>query len=428
MAETENNKRPVRKLTVKNFSVIKDAELEFDKITVLIGPQASGKSLLCKLAYFLGREAIDIAIDRIVNRFEYSDFEAAVQKEFARWFPRGGWGTENWSIAFCANEFNITVSAPQPSEPPSDSILSFTDSFKAKYTSRLEQTLDEQQRRGFVLPEAIRSIAATEFRGLAGRGVWDSATYIPLERSYFVDTKKGYRVLGTETDPISAHFAVVFANTLNPASAMLRVSKYLKGNLASWQDGWMLAFHDGRFLPLSHLSSGSKETLPILSVLDYYEHQRRQSGSLTSEELYGSRLYFFDDFTIEEPEASVFPQTQYELVRELAALTNEVDFQPHFTITTHSPYILSSFNNLIEAGQAARNNPKLHDEIAKIIPEQYWIKEGDFKAYAIEDGKLKSILNESGFVESNYLDHVSETIGDEFDMLLRLEYEQTKAS
>ena len=41
----------MRKLTVKNFSVIKDAELEFGKITVLIGPQSSGKSLLCKLAY-----------------------------------------------------------------------------------------------------------------------------------------------------------------------------------------------------------------------------------------------------------------------------------------------------------------------------------------------------------------------------------------
>jgi predicted ATPase len=52
VAEDEKQQRPVRKLTVNNFSVIKHAELEFGKITVLIGPQASGKSLLCKLAYF----------------------------------------------------------------------------------------------------------------------------------------------------------------------------------------------------------------------------------------------------------------------------------------------------------------------------------------------------------------------------------------
>ena len=75
----------MRKLTVKNFSVIKDAEstpLEFGKITVLIGPQSSGKSLLCKLAYFFGLEMISqaagwsvatapskISSDTFANRF-----------------------------------------------------------------------------------------------------------------------------------------------------------------------------------------------------------------------------------------------------------------------------------------------------------------------------------------------------------------------
>ena len=42
----------MRKLTVKNFSVIKEAELEFGKITVLIGPQSSGKSLLVQTGVF----------------------------------------------------------------------------------------------------------------------------------------------------------------------------------------------------------------------------------------------------------------------------------------------------------------------------------------------------------------------------------------
>jgi len=189
-----------------------------------------------------------------------------------------------------------------------------------------------------------------------------------------------------------------------------------------------MAFDDGRHLSLSDLSSGSKETLPILTSLDYYETQRGQSGHLPSAELYGEKLYSFDDFTIEEPESSVFPQTQYQLVQELASLGNQTSFIPHFTITTHSPYILTSFNNLIEAGQIAKTRPELKGEVAKIVPEQYWLKEGDFKAYAIEDGKLISILNESGFVEGNYLDQVSETIGDEFDRLIKLEYDHAKAS
>src|SRR6267154_3933031 len=115
----------------------------------------------------------------------------------------------------------------------------------------------------------------------------------------------GYKTLGSEPERVLSDFAPVYTVSLKTASQGKRVPKYLGGNLVSWQDGWMLAFQDGRFMPLSELSSGSKETLPILTVLDYYEDQRRRSGNLLSEELYGDRLYFFDDFTIEEPEASV---------------------------------------------------------------------------------------------------------------------------
>jgi hypothetical protein len=418
----------MRKLTVKNFSVIKEAELDFGKITVLIGPQASGKSLLCKLAFFLGREVIKIAVDMAVSRISTLEFQSAVQKEFEKWFPRGGWGNELWSVSFVEEEYEVQISCPVTGAPTADVVFSIGGPFENAYVKRLRETSESLKERGFLLAPALQSRAATEFFKIAGRGVWDVSTYIPTQRSYFVDIKKGYRTLAAEADPISAQFADVFANGLKPSLSRSRVSRFLGGDIRSWQNEWMLAFQDGRLLALSDLSSGSKETLPILTTLDYYESQRGQSGHLPSAELYEERLYSFDDFTIEEPESSVFPQTQYELVKEFAALTNKADFVPHFTITTHSPYILSSFNNLIEAGQAARNNPALHDEVAKIIPEQYWIKEGDFKAYAIQNGKLRSILNESGFIEGNYLDQVSEVIGNEFDKLLRLEYEHTKAS
>jgi len=429
----------MRKLTVKNFSVIKEAELEFGKITVLIGPQSSGKSLLCKLAYFLGREVPDLGIERVASRYLYEEFVSSVQKEFSKWFPPMGWGSSNWSISFTTNDYSITVtpslisgSVPEVSFTFSvpEASLTFGDAFKEAYVERLIKTASEQEKSGFAPPlEALRSLAAISLRRLQGRGVWDAATYIPLERSFFVDTQKGYRALGTDPDPISARFAVVFANSLSPGFPKPRMPRFLKGDLIQGPDGPSVAFEDGRILPLNFLSSGSKETLPILSVLDFYEHQRRQSGGrLTTEELYGERLYFFDDFTIEEPEASVFPSTQYDLVREIAALTNEVDFQPHFTITTHSPYILTAFNTLIYAGQLANEKPELKDQIAKLVPENLWIEDGSFKAYSIHDGVLNSILSESGLIDGEYLDSVSDTIEHEFDSLLRLEYDHIEAS
>ena len=175
----------MRKLTVKNFSVIKEAELEFGKITVLIGPQASGKSLLCKLTYFLGREVINIAIDRVVSRFEFgfSDFEIAVQKEFVRWFPRGGWGNENWSIIFSAKDYEITITPPSTSEPYSEAIVTFNESFMSAYLARIDATIKHKRDGGFIIAPAFQSLAATDFFELSGRAVWDISTN-PLLSGY----------------------------------------------------------------------------------------------------------------------------------------------------------------------------------------------------------------------------------------------------
>ena len=43
----------MQKIVIKNFGPIEDAEIDIKKILVLIGEQASGKSTIAKLIYFL---------------------------------------------------------------------------------------------------------------------------------------------------------------------------------------------------------------------------------------------------------------------------------------------------------------------------------------------------------------------------------------
>jgi hypothetical protein len=400
----------MRKLTVKNFSVIKEAELEFGKITVLIGPQSSGKSLLCKLAYFLGREILMKAEDWIKQKLDFSVFEDAVRRDFERWFPRSGWGSKDWSVSFSSDGYRASLfCSGQSKASPS---ISFGNEFEQIYNSSLVIGYPDN----LVLP-------AYNLRGLAGVGVWDRSTYIPSERSYFVDTSKGYRSLASDPDPLLKAFATLYENSRDPDIPKLRTQRFMRGKLVRGEDMWQFAFDDGRVLPLSELSSGNKELLPLFSVLEMYEYQRPSTSSQIHAGIGSRDWYRFDDFFVEEPEGHVFPDMQRELVRYFTELANSEQLLPHFTITTHSPYILTAFNNLIEAGQVVRAKPELKDEVAKLIPEQYWIKEGDFKAYAIEDGILKSIVaKDTGLVSANYLDQVSETIGMEFDELLRLGY------
>jgi hypothetical protein len=259
---------------------------------------------------------------------------------------------------------------------------------------------------------------------MSGRGLADTSVYIPLERSYFVDTKKGYRALAFEADPISADFAPLFADSLSRNFSRNRLVRFLRGNVTSGPEGWAFVFEDGRQLPLSELSSGSKETLPILSVLDLYENEIRQSGwDPASSNRVDERTYSFDDFTIEEPEASVFPETQYELVKEFAELTNGFDFHPHFAITTHSPYILTAFGNLLKAGKVGAQSAEHHAAVVKTVQEKYWIKNSDFAAYKINEGVLVSIFDkDTGQINGDYLDDVSSEIADEFGQLLEIQY------
>ena len=104
-------------------------------------------------------------------------------------------------------------------------------------------------------------------------------------------------------------------------------------------------------------------------------------------------------------------------------LTNEKATNASWVITTHSPYILSSFNNLLEAWQVGHTDKERGISVQKIIDEKYWANPGGFRAYSIEDGHLKSIMDEeTHLISDNFLDSVSERIGGEFDELLRIGY------
>jgi hypothetical protein len=126
---------------------------------------------------------------------------------------------------------------------------------------------------------------------------------------------------------------------------------------------------------------------------------------------------------LEEPEASIFPTTQYELVRLFARMGHEPNLDFSWVITTHSPYILSAFSNLLEAWQVGHMDAERAYLTRKVIDEKYWVNPDEFRAYEIKDRVLKSIVAEdTRLIDSNFLDEVSETTGAEFDELLRIGY------
>ncbi|MGD0831048.1 MAG: AAA family ATPase [Terracidiphilus sp.] len=428
----------MRKLTVKNFSVIKEAELEFGKITVLIGPQASGKSLLCKLAYFLSKEVIQIAMLSSNNGLGFDQFKAEVNHEFIKRFCPSGSISNDVIVEFSSGEHFIRALGTMASEQDLFE-FQFSKSFQNVYFASQENTPVEK------LADISMLDRQSTWWAIFNRLFFDTAVesrYIPAGRSFFTDANKGFLALqNAEIDPLIREFASeiiwsprwkanLYRKTDSDLDKLSATVKDIVGGEVK-MNGNEVNFIDkkGRLTPLSFLSSGTQELLPLLHVMERwaYLQEHRQlygayglSAGVTKVPPTGKFLVY-----LEEPEANIFPSTQYQLVQLFAQLSYEPSWDFSWVITTHSPYILSSFNNLIYAGQLSKDKA-----IRRKIPidKKYWIEPGTFAAYSIHHGKLESILSESGLIDGEYLDSVSEKIGNEFDSLLRLEYDKVKAS
>lgn len=121
---------------------------------------------------------------------------------------------------------------------------------------------------------------------------------------------------------------------------------------------------------------------------------------------------------VEEPELNLYPESQNLLIQELVGLNNSNKFNK-LLITTHSPYVLTTLNNLLYASQVA----KLESEkVENIIPKEYWISSESLRAYEMRDGKIENIFDEElHMIKAEEIDRISCKINKQFDELIEIE-------
>lgn len=82
------------KISIKDFSCINEASIEVKSFNVIIGPQASGKSLISKLIYFFNTLKND-QIETIKSAKSIEYFSEELKEKFIKWFPISAWGEKN---------------------------------------------------------------------------------------------------------------------------------------------------------------------------------------------------------------------------------------------------------------------------------------------------------------------------------------------
>lgn len=414
-------------LKVKEFSCIKQAELVLGDITVLIGPQATGKSVLSKLVYFFIQQIQEQHI-KVRQNVNFNGFIEAIRANFTEWFPISAWGNKTFVIEFSMGEYKLRVTRTSYAEEPRDNLRVWAsplvregyktvqDLAKSLHSSAKSRPNHPPELAGLEISWRLQDAALSALSRLAGDDFVAFQTFVPAGRSFF--TTMGRMLLafdqGRQLDPVTAQFGMMYASMQEELQMvhysrdpMLKeIGEMLGGEIVWENDRASFRCKDGRTVPFSALSSGQQELLPLFMIGWRLSLGRKQGTGV---------------FYIEEPEAHLFPESQSKLIEALIRRTPK---KTRLFLTTHSPYVLAKINNLIKAGQLAKNKPEKSKEINNIIEEALQLPADHVRAYAICDGTLKPLISKDSewLIESDYLDSISGDIAKEFEQLLSLEF------
>jgi predicted ATPase len=414
----------MERIKIENFAGIAFIDIEIKPINILIGPQGTGKSVTAKLLYFFKDFFRDV-IDNIESVGSQKDLEKQHKTTFISFFPKDTWGKGDFTITYALNNAIIKVakSGNEFKLVYSENLKKSIAKARKMYFKEWEKEMDNHKKDSFTSLLAIRDFIEKYFQKNLSIVSMYEQVFIPAGRSFFAHIQNNIFSLVRDNyslDPFLIKFGSFYEFykgyhqrhklEYNEANIFDKVAlEILSGHYSIEKDGDFLVHNDNRKINISKASSGQQETLPLIIFLKVLSTK----GFIED----GATIY------IEEPEAHLYPNAQKAIVQLLARTYNNKHSNFQIVVTTHSPYILSAFNNLVQAGRLTELKPEESQRISEIIPSEEQLKPNVLAAYSLNDGKAESIIDEeTGLISQTILDNVSNDIAIEFGKLLDIEF------
>lgn len=365
----------MEKLIIKNFGPIKHIELDVKKFTFLIGEQSSGKSTIAKVLSIVKDAFVVIGIRPILDK----STKLGLNNYFGR----------NTLIQFEASDYNFTIKS--------------VNAFEITPKSKALKDAVKQIKPLYKLLESLPSDSTEIAKNLIGNQGINTSVYIPAERiliSYITGRPFDYLNKDVKLPGHISDFGKIFQDAREQkrefqVNWLNATYQYNNG------EDWIL-FKKKR-IRMSESATGFQNIFPLLLA---FECEQKIENSAIS-------------FFVEEPELSLFPKTQASLVKHMVqrCIVNESSL----LVTTHSPYILAAFNNLLCAYNVGQ---KHQTKVKKIISENLWVNPEDVTAIYLDGkGKAKNLMLEDiQQISVDEMDAISGEINAEYDQLLNIEY------
>lgn len=390
----------MKHLVIRHFGPIKEADMDLRRVNIIIGPQSSGKSTILKIACFCDWMERQIELTQNPDKYCDSNFfienligfhklEGYLQQEtYIRY--------ENDAVSFDYSEKNKKCT------------FKWNEAKRWKYKRT-------------------------------------KIAYIPAERNLVAAIPNWYQVNMNKDNILDFMKEWEFAR-----KAFLKGEQILdlpvKYEYNAYNQGDRIKLENGKELNLTVASSGLQALTPLYVMLRYltseyykeahtnveqdmlrqnlHEVVAKECAGLTK----GEQQNIIDtiltphhtDLFVEEPEAHIFPSTQKSFVYSLVEMLNG-NVQHTCFLATHSPYILTAFNNIILAGETMAMSKEKADKVSVIMPKRQTLCYDEVAAFEMSNGRNHSIMDEDfRLISADAIDAASQEISNDFDHLLNI--------
>jgi predicted ATP-dependent endonuclease of OLD family len=390
----------MKHLVIRHFGPIKEADMDLRRVNIIIGPQSSGKSTILKIACFCDWMERQIELTQNPDKYCDSNFfienligfhklEGYLQQEtYIRY--------ENDAVSFDYSEKNKKCT------------FKWNEAKRWKYKRT-------------------------------------KIAYIPAERNLVAAIPNWYQVNMNKDNILDFMKEWEFAR-----KAFLKGEQILdlpvKYEYNAYNQGDRIKLENGKELDLTVASSGLQALTPLYVMLRYltseyykeahtnveqdmlrqnlHEVVAKECAGLTK----GEQQNIIDtiltphhtDLFVEEPEAHIFPSTQKSFVYSLVEMLNG-NVQHTCFLATHSPYILTAFNNIILAGETMAMSKEKADKVSVIMPKRQTLCYDEVAAFEMSNGRNHSIMDEDfRLISTDAVDAASQEISNDFDYLLNI--------
>lgn len=431
----------LHRVSIRKLGPVRECEIEIKQFNVFTGPQSSGKSTIAKAIYYarsMKQDILNIMMQGgpagyIGNKSErwLSTMQQFMRDKFLQIFGTSWIMPEDMELRYTFEEekdIHVLLKEDKYNSGKNYIYIEFGNGI-VEYFYELdrrtvpEPTAEQMEAERKILSRVLNDPYETVYIP-AGRSLItllsDQLNYIFLNNAQMrtIDyvTKKFIENI-LRIKPIFSHGMEGYLEEIKNAPELCRkyvenrpvinllidcVKKVVQGSYRYVDGEERLYLDEKKYVKISFVSSGQQEIVWVFNLLFYY--------------LANDKRVFV---ILEEPESHLYPDSQRLTGEFLGAFLNSG--RNAILVTTHSPYLLGTFNYMLQAGQCSRVTPAA-ERVKKVLRKRFWLVTDEVKAYFINGHKIENALDEEDaeliLIRNELIDEASEKINEISDFIM----------